>query len=45
MIYALTIVASVFGESWAYYFVLSAIETALVMLLVWYAWTWRRAAV
>jgi len=35
-------VASVIGEDWAYCYVLSIIESALLLLIVWYAWNWPR---
>jgi uncharacterized protein DUF6326 len=40
VLYIVSIVASVIGESWAYYYFLSAAEIALLVLVVWYAWTW-----
>jgi hypothetical protein len=39
-LYIVTIVASVIGESWAYFYFLSIVETALLLLIIWYAWTW-----
>jgi hypothetical protein len=41
-LYIVTIVASVIGESWAYFYFLSIVETALLLLIIWYAWTWPR---
>jgi hypothetical protein len=35
-------VASAIGETSAYYWFLSIIESALLLLIVWYAWTWPR---
>jgi hypothetical protein len=35
-------VASAIGETDAYYVFLSAAEVALLLLIVWYAWTWPR---
>jgi hypothetical protein len=40
-LYVLSIVASAIGES-AYYWFLSITESALLLLIVWYAWTWPR---
>jgi hypothetical protein len=33
-------VISSIGETWAYYYFMSAAESALLALFVWYAWTW-----
>jgi hypothetical protein len=38
----LFIVASVIGETWAYFYFLSIVESALLLLIIWYAWTWPR---
>jgi hypothetical protein len=40
-VYALTIIASAFGE-WTYYIFGSAIEIALLVGIVYYAWTWPK---
>jgi hypothetical protein len=29
-------------ETWSYFFVGAAVESALLALVVWYAWSWRR---
>jgi hypothetical protein len=42
-VYALTIIAGAIGE-WNYYIVGSAIEVALLVAIVYYAWTWPRLA-
>lgn len=42
-LYALTIVAGAIGE-WNYYIFGSAVEIALLAAIVYYAWTWPRAA-
>ena len=42
ILYIVSIVASVIGESWAYFFLLSIVESALLVLIIWYAWTWPR---
>jgi hypothetical protein len=41
ILYALTIVAGAIGE-WNYYILGSAVEIALLVALVYYAWTWPR---
>jgi hypothetical protein len=38
-LYIVSIAASVVGE-WAYFWFLSAAESALLVLVIWYAWTW-----
>lgn len=42
ILYIVSIVASVIGEDWAYFFFLSTLESALLLLIIWYAWTWPR---
>jgi hypothetical protein len=42
ILYIISIVASVIGETSAYFIFLSVAETALLLLLIWYAWTWPR---
>jgi hypothetical protein len=42
-IYLLTIIAGAIGE-WTYYIFGSAIEVALLVAIVYYAWTWPRVA-
>jgi hypothetical protein len=41
ILYALTIVAGAIGE-WNYYILGSAVETALLAAIVYYAWTWPK---
>ena len=41
-LYFVSIVASVIGEEWAYFIFLSILESALLLLIVRYAWTWPR---
>ena len=41
VIYALTIIAGAIGE-WSYYILGSVIEVALLVAIVYYAWTWPR---
>lgn len=40
ILYIASIVASVVGETWAYFYFLSVLEIALLALIIWYAWTW-----
>ena len=42
ILYILSIVVSSIGETWAYYFFLSVAESALLLLIIWYAWTMPR---
>jgi hypothetical protein len=39
-LYVVSIVASAIGETSAYYWFLSLAESALLVLIIWYAWTW-----
>jgi Family of unknown function (DUF6326) len=41
-LYVVSIMASAIGESSAYYWFLSITESGLLLLIVWYAWTWPR---
>jgi hypothetical protein len=41
-LYVVSILASAIGETSAYYWLLSLAESALLLLIVWYAWTWPR---
>jgi hypothetical protein len=41
-LYVVSIVASAIGETSAYYWFLSIAESALLLLIVWYAWTWPK---
>ena len=40
ILYVVSIVASVIGESWVYFWFLSIAEGALLLLIIWYAWRW-----
>jgi len=40
ILYIVSIAISSIGETWAYYYFMSAAEGALLALIVWYAWTW-----
>ena len=42
ILYIVSIAASVIGEDWAYFYFLSIVESALLLLIIWYAWTWPR---
>jgi len=38
--YMVSIAISSIGEMWAYYYFMSIAESALLVVIVWYAWTW-----
>jgi hypothetical protein len=40
ILYIVSIVASVIGESWVYFWFLSIVEGATLLLIIWYAWRW-----
>jgi Family of unknown function (DUF6326) len=40
ILYIVSIVASVIGESWVYFWFLSLAEGAMLLLVIWYAWRW-----
>ena len=40
ILYIVSIAISSIGETWVYYYFMSAAESALLALIVWYAWTW-----
>jgi glucan phosphoethanolaminetransferase (alkaline phosphatase superfamily) len=40
VLYVVSIAASVIGETWAYFWFMSIAECAVLLLIVWYAWTW-----
>jgi hypothetical protein len=42
VLYFISIVASAISETSAYFVFLSVVENALLLLIVWYAWTWPR---
>ena len=42
ILYIVSIVASIVGEDWAYFYFLSIAESALLLLIIWYAWTWPK---
>jgi hypothetical protein len=42
-VYALVSIANVVGESWAFYWLGSAVETALLLIVIHSAWTWQRS--
>jgi Family of unknown function (DUF6326) len=42
ILYIISIVVSVIGETSAYFIFLSSAECALLLMLIWYAWTWPR---
>jgi hypothetical protein len=39
ILYIVSIVASVIGDDWAYFYFLSIAESALLLLIIRYAWT------
>ena len=43
ILFIVSIAVSSTGETWAYYFFLSIAESALLLLIIWYAWTWPKA--
>jgi hypothetical protein len=44
VLFIVSIVVSVIGESWAYFIFLSIAEIGLLLLIIWYAWTWPSRA-
>lgn len=42
ILYIVSIVVSAIGETSAYFLFLSVAESALLLLIIWYAWTWPR---
>jgi hypothetical protein len=40
ILFIVSIGVSVIGETWAYFIFLSIAEIGLLLLIVWYAWTW-----
>jgi hypothetical protein len=44
LVYALTVVLSVIGETWIYYMLGSAVEVLLLLAIAWIAWTWPKGA-
>jgi Family of unknown function (DUF6326) len=42
ILYIVSILASVIGETWAYFWFLSLAEIALLVLIIWHAWSWPR---
>ena len=40
ILYMVSIAISSIGETWAYYYFMSIAESAFLVLIVWYAWTW-----
>ena len=41
-LYILVVIGNIVGESWAFYLFGSAVEVALLALVVWYAWRWPK---
>ena len=44
VLFIVSIVVSVIGETWVYFIFLSIAEIALLLLIIWYAWTWPSQA-
>ena len=42
VVYAVTVIGSAIGESWAYYLIGSIVEVLLLAAIAWTAWTWPR---
>ncbi len=42
LLYAATVIASMIGESWAYYIIGSVVEVVLLLAISRVAWTWPR---
>jgi hypothetical protein len=42
ILYIVSIVASMIGDDFVYFILLSLLECALLGLIVWYAWSWPR---
>jgi Family of unknown function (DUF6326) len=40
ILYIVSIIASVIGESWVYFWFLSIAEGVLLLLIIWYGWRW-----
>jgi hypothetical protein len=45
ILYIVSIVVSAIGETSAYYLFLSGLESAVLLVIVWYAWRWPRQEV
>ena len=44
LVYVASIVATLIGETWLYYFLGSALETVLLLGIARIAWTWRASS-
>ena len=42
VLYIASVVASVIGDDWSYFFFLSFVESALLLMIIRYAWTWPK---
>ena len=42
ILYIVSIAVSAIGDDWAYYYLLSIAESSLLLLIIWYAWTWPK---
>jgi cbb3-type cytochrome oxidase subunit 3 len=43
VLYTLVNISNLIGETWIYYLSTGAVEVALTLLIVWYAWKWQPA--
>jgi hypothetical protein len=41
-LFVLVSIGNAVGETWAFYWFGSAVEAVLLLLIIWYAWTWPR---
>ncbi len=41
-LFVLVTIGGTVGETWAYYWFGSVVEAALLLVIIWYAWTWPR---
>ena len=44
VLFGVSIVVSMIGETWVYFIFLSIAEIGLLLLIIWYAWTWPSRA-
>jgi hypothetical protein len=45
VLYTFVNIGNLIGETWIYYIFSGAVEIALTLLIVWYAWKWRNSEV
>jgi len=44
-LFVLVSIGNAVGETWAFYWFDSAVEAVLLLLIIWYAWTWQGVVV